>query len=224
MLNQKIRETIEMFRNELSPDLAALLEQGAGEISALDIIERAINVGDKAPTFTLNNQNQKPRSIADYLAKGPCVVTFYRGVWCPYCNLQLKEYADALPQIHEAGAQLVAISPEQPDAIDTLKAGDAPQAVVDMAVTGLPFDILYDQDSAVAKDFGLEFALPQAHRQLLKQTGVDIEAMTGSDTFVFPDPATYVIRTDGQVAWAYVPNNYRKRAEVDAILTAIKSI
>lgn len=118
MLNQKIRAAIAQFRQELPPELSALIEQGAGEISALDIADRALAVGARAPEFDLANQHGERRSLSEYLKRGPLVLTFYRGVWCPYCNLQIREYAERLGDIHGAGANLVAISPERPHAAD----------------------------------------------------------------------------------------------------------
>ena len=224
MLNQKIRETVQGFREVLPSELSALIEQGAGEISALDIIERAKNIGDHAPDFTLANQKGENQCLTDYLANGPLVVTFYRGAWCPYCNLQLKEYNDHLAEIKAAGATLVAITPEKPDALDILTNSDAPQEVIDMAVKHVEFDVLHDPGNRVAESYGVVFKLPDSHRQLLEQLHVDIEALNGDASFSFPDPATYVIRPTGEIAWAFIPNNYRKRAEVEQILAAIQNI
>ncbi|WP_434111356.1 peroxiredoxin-like family protein [Methylocaldum sp. GT1TLB] len=221
MLNQQIRETIQFFRENLPADLSALIEQGAGEISALDIIEQAKKAGDQMPGFALKNQHSDARSLAEYLAKGPLVVTFYRGVWCPYCNLQLKAYADRHKDIQAAGATLVAITPERPGSVNILRDSGAPQDVIDMAVEHVPFDVLHDVDSTVAESLGLIFELPESHRTLLSSLGVDIEALTGSSTYTFPDPATYVVKPTGEIVWAFVPNNYRKRAEVDQILDAV---
>ena len=224
MLNQKIRQTIQMFREGLPPDLAALIEQGAGEISAFDIVERALRTGDKIPDFTLKTQSGEEKRLLDYLADGPLVLTFYRGIWCPYCNLQLKEYDDRLKEIRSAGATLVAVTPEKPNAFDILAKSDAPRDVVDMAVKSVGFDVLHDANSSVAKAFGLVFELPESHRNLLAQLQVDIEALNGDSSFTFPDPATYVIDKSGKIAWAFVPNNYRKRAEVDDILGAVQAL
>jgi len=221
MLNQQIQETIQFFRKNLPADLSALIEQGAGEISALDIIERAKKTGDQMPDFVLNNQHSDSRPLGEYLAKGPLVVTFYRGVWCPYCNLQLKAYADRHKDIQAAGATLVAITPERPGAINILRDGGAQQDVINMAVEHVPFDVLHDADSTVAESLGLIFELPESHRTLLSSLGVDLEALTGSSTYTFPDPATYVVKPSGEIVWAFVPNNYRKRAEVDQILDAV---
>lgn len=220
-LNEKIRDTIQMFRETLPREIGALLEQGAGEISALDIVERALKAGDEAPAFDLKRYGGGTGMLGAYLEAGPLVLTFYRGVWCPYCNLQLKEYEDRLSEIVALGANLVAITPEKPSALETLAASGAPQAVIDGAVSSISFDVLHDADNRVAKQFGLVFDLPIAHRTVLQQIGVDLLAMTGNETFAFADPATYVIAPDGRIFWAFVPNNYRKRAEVKDIKQAL---
>lgn len=222
MLNQKIRTTIAQFRQALPAELSALIEQGAGEISALDVIERARKAGDTAPDFALPNQRGEEKRLADYLAHGPLVLTFYRGVWCPYCNLQLKEYRDHLREIEGVGATLVAITPEKPNALEILVGSGAHQDVVDMVTTDVPFDVLHDAGSRVAAAFGLVFELPESHRQLLSMLKVDVTALNGDTSFTFPDPATYVIKPSGEIAWAFVPNNYRRRAEVAQIVAALR--
>jgi len=224
MLNQKIRETVQSFREVLPAELSALIEQGAGEISALDIIEQAKKNGDQAPEFALKNQKGEDRRLTDYLVAGPLVITFYRGTWCPYCNLQLKEYGDHLAEIKAAGATLIAITPEKPGAVDILASSGAPQEIVNMAVKQVEFDVLHDPGNRIAESYGVVFKLPESHRQLLEQLYVDIEALNGDSSYTFPDPATYVIRPTGEIAWAFVPNNYRKRAEVAQILTALQNI
>lgn len=224
MLNQKIRETIQTFRTSLPPALSALIEQGAGEISALDIVENALRPGDRVPDFALNDRAGEPRRLSSYLAAGPLVVSFYRGVWCPYCNLQLKAYEDRLDEIRALGAGVVALTPEQPGAYDIMVDAGVPAEVLGMAVRSVRFDVLHDRNNTIAKAFGLVFELPESHRRLLAMMNIDVEAVNGDATFTFPDPATYVVRSDGTIAWAFVPNNYRKRAEVDAILGALRAL
>lgn len=223
MLNTQIRKVIHQFREALPAELSAKIEQGAGEISALDIVERALKSGQKLPRFELANQDGERRVLHEYLDKEKLVLTFYRGVWCPYCNLQLKEYSEHLSEIQNAGATLVAVSPETPDALEVLKADDVPESVTDMAVTDVPFDVLHDEGGRLAEAFGLQFELPMSHRELLQAMNIDLEKLTGNNQFTFPDPATYVIDTTGIITWAFIPNNYRKRAEVDDILRAIES-
>lgn len=223
MLNQKIRDTIAQLRATLPADLSALIEQGAGEISALDVIERARKAGDNAPDFSLMDQRGEQKRLTDYLSRGPLVVTFYRGAWCPYCNLQLKEYSDHLGEIDAAGGMLVAITPERPNAYDILASSGAPKEVLDIVVRDVPFDVLHDPGSRVAEAFGLVFELPESHRRLLSMLHVDIEALNGDSSFTFPDPATYVVKSSGEIAWAFVPNNYRRRAEVAPIVEALRA-
>jgi peroxiredoxin len=224
MLNQKIRATIEQIRDSMPPDISALIEQGAGEISALDISERALRPGDVIPDFTLLNQKGQAKSAKDYLARGPLVVTFYRGAWCPYCNLQVKEYSDQLDRIEAAGGTLIALTPEKPDAFDTLSKACVAQDFLDMVPRDVPFDVLQDEGNTVAEAFGLVFDLPESHRRLLEQLNIDLEAVNGERSYTFPDPATYVIAPSGEITWAFVPNNYRKRAEVADIVEAIEQI
>lgn len=225
-LNQQIKNTIQLFRDTLPPDLSALIEQGAGEISAFDIIENALKVGDSVPEFTLATYKGESRSLSDYLKQGPLVLTFYRGAWCPYCNLQLAAYNARLTEIKAAGATLVAVTPERSDGATAFLESDVPQEAKDSIVTDPNFDVLHDDKNHLAKKFGLTFELPHAHKKLFELMRFDIEKATGDNSYCFPDPATYIISSDGKIYWAFVPNNYRKRAEPDEIiqqLTHLKS-
>ena len=224
MLNEQIRETIQIFRDTLPPEMTSLIEQGAGEISALDIIERALQRGDAAPSFELTSQNGEIKKLESYLEHGPLVITFYRGAWCPYCNLQLKAYGERLTEISNTGATLIAVTPEKPNALNTLVETGVAKELTDMVTTDIPFDVLHDADSHLATQFGLQFTLPESHQQLLNAFNVNVERLNGTNSYTFPDPATYVIDTDGKIAWAFIPNNYRKRAEVDAILSALNEL
>lgn len=200
------------------PEVNALVEQGAGEISAMPIVENALKAGDKAPDFALRNRSGELRSLGDYLKAGPLVLTFYRSLWCPYCNLQLAAYNARLAEIRALGANLVAISSEGPDGVEAIKDSDLPQETKDTIIDDPDFDVLHDASTIVAKQFGLAFVLPETHQELLHLFKVIVEKANGNNTYAFTDPATYIIGQDGVIAWAYIPNNYRKRAEVSEIL------
>ncbi len=221
-LNQQIQQLIQTFRETLPPELNTLIEQGAGEISALPIVEQALKIGDKAPDFTLKNYDGVTRSLSDYLNHGPLVLTFYRGLWCPYCNLHLRAYNARYAEMKALGAELVAVSSEGPNGYETLKSSNLPKETLDTVISAPAFDVLHDASTRVAKQFGVAFTLPEAHQKLLHAFGVDIEKANGDNTYAFADPATYIIGTDGVIAWAYVPNNYRKRAEVEDILQQLR--
>ncbi len=147
------------------------------------------------------------------LRRGPAVVTFYRGGWCPYCNLQLRAYQAALPEMTALGAQLVAISPQLPDgSLSTAEAND------------LTFDVLSDVGNSVARRFGLVYALPEELRAALRSNNKALPGVNGDESWELPVPATYVIGRDRRVALAAIDVDYRNRLEPEAILAALKSL
>lgn len=223
-LNQSIRDTIEQLRDALPADITAKIEMGAGEISALSIAEGARSVGQSAPEFALKDRSGETKTLKSYLADGLVILTFYRGAWCPYCNLQLRAYQDHLDAFRTRGAQLVAITPETPNAIDDLLASDLPDGVIDDTAAKVEFDVLHDAGNTVARQFGLVFDMPDSHKDVISGFGLDLEAINGEGGWAVADPATYILTPDGQIAWAFIPNNYRKRAEPEAILRALDDI
>lgn len=224
MLNAQIRGVVNQLRKDFPAELNQLIEQGAGEISVMDIVERAIKVGEYAPDFSLTNRDGSTVSLSEKLQQGPVVLTFYRGIWCPFCNLQLAEYNKRLDEITATGASLVAITPEAPGGLDAFLNSDVPQSAKDTVIQSVEFDVLHDPKSAVAEKYGVVFTLPEAHQNLLKLMNLDIEKANGDDSFAFPDPATFIISQKGEIVWSYVPNNYRKRAEVDMLLSELAKL
>ena len=223
-LNQDILNTIQTFRENFPPELTNLIEQGAGEISAMQIVENALNQGDKAPEFSLLDRKGQTHTLKNYLDNGPLVITFYRGAWCPYCNLQLAAYNAHLNEIKSAGGTLVAVTPETPEGIPTFLNSGVPEEMKASIVTDPDFDVLHDPDNQLGKQFGLEFKLPDAHVKLFELMEFDIEKANGSSSYTFSDPATYIIGTDSFIKWAFVPNNYRKRANPEDIIKQLKAL
>ncbi len=175
-------------------------------------MEAAIGVDDQAPSFTLPDAQGNPVSLAELLRHGPAVVTFYRGGWCPYCNLQLRAYQAALPEMAALGARLVAISPQMPDG--SLSTAEA---------NALTFDVLSDVGNAVARSFGLVYALPEELRAALRSNNKALPGINGDESWELPVPATYVIDRDRRVALAAIDVDYRNRLEPETILAALKS-
>ncbi|GAC1587940.1 MAG: peroxiredoxin-like family protein [Hymenobacter sp.] len=189
-----------------------IYEAGVADLAASGLAARALTVGDSAPAFTLPNARRQPVALADLLRQGPVVLTWYRGGWCPYCNLQLQFLQQQLPQFRAAGATLVALTPEQPDA-----------SLTTTEKNHLEFEVLTDHNNEVARRFGLVFTLNDELVQLYSPF-VKLADYNGTDTNELPLAATYVIASDATIRYAFVDPDYRKRAEPADILQALKTL
>jgi len=195
------------------PEIHAVMERATAELIASGRAGRALKAGDRAPTFLLNDPDGKPVSSAELLAKGPLILSFYRGVWCPYCNLELQALQETLPQFQALGASLVAISPQT--AANSRKSQRQNQ---------LDFPILSDTHNDVAAAFGLRFALPDYLVELYKGFKNDLPAFNDDPAWTLPMPARYVIGQDGVIAYAEVNPDYTLRPEPDAMLPVLESL
>jgi peroxiredoxin len=169
-------------------------------------------VGDTAPDFTLPDAKGRQVSLATLLADGPVVLTWYRGGWCPYCNKQLSDYQLSLTDMKAMKAQLVAISPQTPD-----------NSLTTVEKNNLAFAVLSDQGNLIAKQYGLAYTLP-ADVVARYKNHFDLAKYNGDDTNQLPLTATYVIDKQGVIRYAFVNEDYTKRAEVTEILAALKQI
>lgn len=174
----------------------------------------AIQIGHAAPHFTLPDASGKVVSLADSLKKGPVVVTFYRGSWCPYCNLQLRAIQSRLNEIHSLGAELIAISPQVPDGSIEAKEVDE-----------LGFVVLSDQDAKVASQYGVAWQVPEFLAEHMRiDRKLDLEAINNGNGTILPIPGTFILNQAGIVTWRYVDVDYRTRAEPDDMVEALKDI
>ena len=192
---------------------AALYEAKIEELRADFALASAVGVDEAAPDFALPNAAGKSIVLKELLRSGPVILTFYRGGWCPYCNIQLRAYQSVLPQISALGARLVAISPQLPDnSLDTANKN------------ALTFDVLSDVRNEVARSYGLVYSLPEEIRAALRSNNKALPSINGDESWELPVPATYVIARDQRVALAYIDVDYRKRLEPEALLTCLKSL
>ncbi|NVB43220.1 AhpC/TSA family protein [Pseudenhygromyxa sp. WMMC2535] len=188
------------------------MQAAQDELAASDILERALKVGDAAPDFSLPNAAGEQVSLAKLLENGPVAVMWYRGNWCPYCNIALQGYADAGKQIAAAGGTLVAISPELPDAsLDTQQKHE------------LEYQVLSDVGNAVAKKYEIVFELPPELAALYNENFA-LNEHNGDDSNTLPLAATYVIGKDGKIAWAFLDVDYKKRAEPSEVVAEIRKL
>lgn len=186
------------------------MHRATAELKTSGLPERALGVDDTAPDFTLAGPDGLAVSSADLLARGPLVVSFYRGVWCPYCNMELEALEAARPVIEAAGASLVAVSPQT-----------AANSRKSVRQNGLGFPILSDPGNAVADLFGLRFALPDYLVELYKGLKNDLPAFNGDPSWTLPMPARFVIGRDRRIAYANVEPDYTRRPEPEDMLAAI---
>jgi peroxiredoxin len=186
------------------------MHRATAELIASGQAQRAKKAGEVAPEFTLTDPDGKPVSSRDLLAKGPLVVSFYRGVWCPYCNLELQALQDALPEIAARGAGLVVISPQT-----------APNSRKSQRDNKLGFPILSDVRSDVADAFGIRFALPGDLVALYKSFKNDLPTFNDDPSLVLPMPARYVIGRDGVIAYAEVNPDYTHRPDPSELLPVL---
>ncbi|NYH14781.1 peroxiredoxin-like family protein [Paraburkholderia bryophila] len=184
------------------PEIHPVMERATAELVASGQAERALRAGDKAPAFTLTDPDGTLVSSTELLEKGPLVISFYRGVWCPYCNMELQALEEALPEFQAAGASLVAISPQTP--VNSRKS---------VRQNKLSFAILSDARNDVAAAFGLRFALPDYLVELYKALKNDLPAVNGDPSWTLPMPARYVVGQDGTILYSEVNPDYTRRPE-----------
>ena len=198
---------------KLPQEVREAMSTATADLEASGILDSAIKVGDAAPDFVLPNAVGKDVRLSELLAKGPVVLSFYRGQWCPYCNLELRALELALPDITAAGATLVAVSPQTPDnSMSTVEKNE------------LTFEVLSDVNNLVANQYGLVFQLPDPLHSIYTNFGIDIPAHNGDSTYQLPVPATYVIAPDGTVFHAFVNADYTKRLDPVDILAALRKL
>ena len=174
---------------------------------------RALTAGAKAPDFVLPDASGEPIRLGSQLEKGPVALVFYRGGWCPYCNIQLRAMQRTLAKIRAAGADLVAISPSTPD-----------NSLDDREREALEFFVLSDSGNAVARSYGLVYAVSPEAMQILNEAGRDIEAHNGVPGGELPVPATYVVDGTGEIRFSDIRIDYRHRTDPKTVIEAIRNL
>ncbi len=189
----------------------AIIERHIDELRNSAIARTMLQVGDLAPSIVLHNAKGEIVDVGALLDQGPVIVTFYRGGWCPYCNLELKAFQEILADINAAGASLVAISPEKPD--DTLSTAEK---------NVLAFEVLSDAGQKVGRAFGLVYEFSDELRSAYQGFGLDIPARNGSaGEWALPVAATYIIDRSGTIIYAHTDVDYRDRADPRSVLEVL---
>lgn len=210
-LKQELAELKAHNLTQIPEEAKSIMFADLDKLSASGIVEGAPKEGENLPDFTLPNHLGKTTDLAELRKNGPVVVTFYRGGWCPYCNLELNAYQQVLPQIEEAGATLVAITPELPDSsLSTAERHD------------LKFEVLSDVNSDYARKLGIVFTISEELRPIYENFGIQVEAHNGEGQYDVPLAATFVVDVDGTIICDFVAVDYTLRAEPSDVVKVLQ--
>ncbi|QDU63173.1 Putative peroxiredoxin bcp [Planctomycetes bacterium Pan216] len=211
-LQQQLQTLKQQAGKRMPPEVLKAFKDGVDKVRATGIEKNAKRAGDAAPDFELTNAAGEKVRLSEQLKKGPVVLQWYRGGWCPYCNLQLRAMQKALPEFEEQGATLIAISPQLPDKSLSTKEKQE-----------LQFDVVSDLGNKVAEDYGIVFKLPEDVATIYDKF-VKLQEQNGDDSNELPLPATYVIGQDGKIHHAYLNADYSARAEPADVVDAVKEL
>lgn len=212
-LDQQLAEFDNGFRSQVPAEAVTIRQNSFDRITQSNLLKEAVKVGQIAPDFTLPNAQGQAVSLAQLLTKGPVVLVFYRGEWCPYCNLTLRAYQAALSQIEALGASLVAISPQTPD-----------NSLTTVEKKELTFEVLSDQGNQVARNYGLVYKVDDQFKGLLEKFGTDLSTFNGDKSYELPASSTFVIEQSGKVRVAHITPDFTKRLDPSKVIETLRDI
>ena len=212
-LNADLQVLLGELTAKAPPELIARFSEGINEVIASNADQAALNIGDDLPNIIAPDLESRTHHIADALRHGPVVLLFFRGGWCPFCNLQIRAMSLAYPRIAATKASLYALTPELPDS-----------AMSTLGTEPVPFPILFDRSNAIARSFGLVFRLNEALRHVHEALGTPLPKLNGDMSWELPIPAVYVADPKGHIAWRHLDADYRKRTEPNDILNALREL
>ncbi len=211
-LLDELKNYQEEFSKKVPKEVQEIMLKATKKLAEDRLSKNALKVGDIAKDFKLANAANNEVSLFDELEKNDFVViNFYRGVWCPYCNLELKALQSINEELNNLGAKLIAISPQTPDASLSTKEKNE-----------LAFEVLSDSHNKIAKEYGLVFSLAEELRPIYESFGIDIVGLNQEDSFELPMPATYVINKNKEIIYSFIDEDYTKRCEPQDIIDIIQ--
>jgi len=210
-LREIFAERKELIAKYVPAETQAIHAQAVAELKQRNVAENILPVGAKAASFELPDHNGKIVSSSDLLANGRLVICFIRGRWCPFCVGQMEAMNLVVPQIEQAGAALVTISPQ------TVK-----QAFFMHDQHKLRFPLLSDAGNKVARQFGLTYRVPAMQEAVYRRAFVNLPFTNGDDSWELPIPATYIVDRDGTIVYASANEDYTERPEPDDILIRLQ--
>ena len=211
-LTDQLQEFSEKAVKDIPADIMQKLQRAMQDLEQKHIADKAKKKGEKIDSFELPNASGGKVALDKMLESGPVVLSFYRGSWCPYCNMELRALQERLPEMQALGAQLLAVSPQVPD-----------KSLSTVEKNALDFEVASDLGNRVARDLGLVFELAEDLKPVYKQWGADLEEFNGDDKYELPIPSTFVVNTDGTIIHAHHDIDHSKRMDPDEIIDVLKS-
>ncbi len=225
-INSYAADTIKSYADKTKKSMAKMQEkrttwtdedkaimQAASDQLAIELPNPGLKEGSKAPNFALKNAFGETIELSKELAKGPVVLIFYRGAWCPYCNLHLHALKKNLPEFEKYGAQVIAITPQSPD-----------KSAEQVKKDGFPFQVLSDSTTSVMKAYKLYFELPSDLMRVYKEHGLDIEEFNGIGGNGLPTPGAFIIDKAGIIRTMQAEVDYKTRMSPEAIIAALQKL
>ena len=210
-LTQLLRLARKNLQDNIPIESFETINNAIEELIISGIAQQSLKVGDTIPDFALPNHNGNLIKIQKLLKRGIVVISFYRGSWCPFCNLELQALEQALPAINMLGGTLVTISPQI--SIDLPESLEKQQFNLEMLV---------DKGNQVARQFNIVFKIPEKLRFCLKDLGIYIPRYNGDESFELPLPATYIVNQDGKIYYDFVQSDHTKRLDPVEIITIMR--
>ena len=210
----ELAKQIEQFNNELSTQVPKEVLEAFGksieDLKMKNIEEKSIKLNEIIPSFSLPNAKNEIINSKEILKRGKMIVAFYRGSWCPYCNLELKTLQDNLTKINDKKASLVAISPQSPDNSLTI-----------IEKHNLTFEVLTDKDNTFAKQLGIAFELQDFVLPFYNALGIDLTNFNKNNDNSLPIPAVFVVDENGKIIYKFADANYMNRVDIDELLKTL---
>ena len=209
-LKSKLEEKKADFELNANNHIKMVFKTGIASVRESGVLDKAKKVGEIAPDFELNNALGKPVALSDYLKKGKVVLTWYRGGWCPYCNMTLQQLQREVPGFNANGASLIALTPELPD-----------KSMSTVEKQNLQFEVLSDVGNEIARAYGIVFKLADDVAEIY-DASFGMRTYNGDDSYELPLAATYIINEDGKIMYAFLDADHRKRAEPSDLTAFLK--
>ena len=200
-------------QSRATAEVKAAYDEFLERLDAGQVAVEACKPGDRMPSFLLPSADGRLMDSAELLARGPLVVTFFRGGWCPYCSATLEALEAVLPQVSQAGGMLVAMTPET-----------GGRALAMRQDHNVHYEVLVDVDLAVAMAFGIVFRTPPLYVELLRRRGIDLAERSGNPAWLLPVPATFLVGQDGIIVRSWVNIDFTQRAEPTEIVAALSGL